>query len=340
MFESQPLPSIPSHFAPSSSFYEAYTKCLDYELSATNVLGNALEFTHLHAARLLGYLVLHAPTDNGRSNLCSDIISRLDKAALFEFAMQYNNHLIRVFQRISGATPPPSPNPSRPCYVLPEVLPHLLTDPASYARSRLLTLIRDGYRSQVTRRYKAAAEEYEVNPEVGAAITEACHIIPKFKSTFEIAGGGLVQPEVGQALGAWVIQRFGGVSIAEELLGQAAHRLENILTLDLNLHASFAALAVWFESTSVPNQYRVEAAHPGFLLDMNRLVTFTSTDTSLPLPCPRYLALHAACAKASHLSGVRVLNIRISLNVDSTRAMASGGGSADLLAAALSRIVY
>ncbi|RDB27062.1 hypothetical protein Hypma_005162 [Hypsizygus marmoreus] len=339
MFEPQPLPSIPSNYAPATSLHDAYTRCLDYELAATNFPDNAFEITHLHAARLLGYLVLHAPTDNGRSNLCSEIIYCFDHAALFELGMQYNNRLIRVFQRISDPTPPPSPSPSRPFYVHAEVLPQLLTDPPSYTRSRKLTLIRDGYRSQVTGTYEAGAQEYgaiPVIPWAGLTMTEACHIIPEFKSTFEIAGGGLVQPESK----AGVIEHYGDVSITQELLGQAAHRLENILTLDANLHASFTGLSVWFELTSVPNQYRVEAAHPGFLLGIDRLVTFTSADTRLPLPSPRYLALHAACAKAAHLSGVRVVNYKISSNIHSSRTMANGGESAELLAAALSRVVF
>lgn len=36
-------------------------------------------------------------------------------------------------------------------------------------------------------------------------------------------------------------------------------------------------------------------------------VTFKSADPRLPLPNPDYLAIHAACARVSHLSGASAL---------------------------------
>lgn len=52
------------------------------------------------------------------------------------------------------------------------------------------------------------------------------------------------------ATSAWaVIERFGNVSIISELNGVAIHRLENIMTMDITLHALFDKLCIWFEET-------------------------------------------------------------------------------------------
>ena len=46
-----------------------------------------------------------------------------------------------------------------------------------------------------------------------------------------------------------MMDRFGYKKILEELNGLNIHRLENILTLDINVHTGFDALEIWFEST-------------------------------------------------------------------------------------------
>jgi hypothetical protein len=45
------------------------------------------------------------------------------------------------------------------------------------------------------------------------------------------------------------MDRFGYKKIFEELNGRNIHRSENIFTLDINVHAGFDALEIWFEST-------------------------------------------------------------------------------------------
>jgi len=46
---------------------------------------------------------------------------------------------------------------------------------------------------------------------------------------------------------SWIV--IGYKKILEELNGRNIHRLENILILDINVHAEFEALEIWFEST-------------------------------------------------------------------------------------------
>jgi hypothetical protein len=44
-----------------------------------------------------------------------------------------------------------------------------------------------------------------------------------------------------------LLHRFGRINVAEELNGPRVHRLENILTLDLNYFFWFHELAIWLE---------------------------------------------------------------------------------------------
>ena len=54
------------------------------------------------------------------------------------------------------------------------------------------------------------------------------------------------------AASVWaVIERFGGLLITDELNGADIRRLENIITMDVNLHTKFDRLAILLEADSV-----------------------------------------------------------------------------------------
>jgi hypothetical protein len=46
-----------------------------------------------------------------------------------------------------------------------------------------------------------------------------------------------------------VMSRMGNFDVLEELNGTKVHRLENILTLQLDVHQFFDGLVLWFEPT-------------------------------------------------------------------------------------------
>ena len=158
------------------------------------------------------------------------------------------------------------------------------------------------------------------------------------------------------AASAWaVIMQMGAVLFPDELNGADIHRLENILTMEEGLHSLFDKLGLWLEATvclnlllrcyhrsrqtykNVPDQYTLHAAHPGILNHLPEVVTFT-TSTNLPLPDPKYLAIHAACAKVAHLSAAAEYIDTVHRDVASTLVLARDGSSARVLEAALSRI--
>ena len=54
------------------------------------------------------------------------------------------------------------------------------------------------------------------------------------------------------AASVWaVIDHFGGILITEELNGPNIHRLENVLTMGIDLHTRFDNLLIWLEEDSV-----------------------------------------------------------------------------------------
>jgi len=48
------------------------------------------------------------------------------------------------------------------------------------------------------------------------------------------------------AVTAWTImERFGGVKVKDELNGNRIHRLENIITMNSDIHTHFDDLLIW-----------------------------------------------------------------------------------------------
>ncbi|EUC53633.1 hypothetical protein RSOL_014540 [Rhizoctonia solani AG-3 Rhs1AP] len=66
-------------------------------------------------------------------------------------------------------------------------------------------------------------------------------------------------------------------------------------------------LDIWLEPVEgEDNVYNVGRLNPAFYPEVPPTVTLT-TNHHMVLPDPRYLALHAACAKVLHLSGAAEL---------------------------------
>jgi hypothetical protein len=95
----RPLPLNPYDANAQASWYHAYSICLQIEGSSTNADTTV-------NARLLGYLILEAPVDEGRHYLCAEILEcSNDDAAFHKLATMYRNHFLRFcklrFLRIS-----------------------------------------------------------------------------------------------------------------------------------------------------------------------------------------------------------------------------------------------
>jgi len=152
-----------------------------------------------------------------------------------------------------------------------------------------------------------------------------------------------------------VLDRF-GYKIFDELNGPGIHRLQNVLTMDKNVHTYFDRLKVWFEPVGfvsnspfhvnhgfdhdfqdTPNTYRLCATYPHYIKrSWNTTVTFTTPDPEkLPLPSPEYLGLHAACCRVANLSGAGEHIDRILREMEDIQVLSQDGTSAEVLQYAL-----
>ena len=74
-------------------------------------------------------------------------------------------------------------------------------------------------------------------------------------------------------------------------------------------------------------------------LELPETVTFTTTDTQLPVPSPYYLELHALCCEVTHLSGAGEFVDRVEHELKGMQVLANDGSSAELLSFALSCVL-
>ena len=159
------LPSVVhTQFQPSSEHYDAYVRCYNFEL-ITPIDAPAGYFSERVAARLLGYLLIHAPTSDGQDALAREITSCTDNVALFELAKLYMNDFIRCcelsfhpstdffFSHSSlvkranlGATPNPSHHPSRPSFDNMQEMVGYLLEEAPKGHQTTKALVSEGFK--------------------------------------------------------------------------------------------------------------------------------------------------------------------------------------------------
>lgn len=76
------------------------------------------------------------------------------------------------------------------------------------------------------------------------------------------------------------------------------------------------------------NQYRLCTVQPRAITGLSPILTFTTPDASrYPVPDPRYLAIHAACAKVVHYSGAGDYIEKILCDIEEMGVLANNGCS-------------
>jgi hypothetical protein len=90
----QPLPLNP--YVTGSPEFTAYANCANLETNAFNLPVPDHGPTPLVCARLLGYMILHAPTHAGRSSISIEIVScNNNPGRLLELASFYFDRFVR-----------------------------------------------------------------------------------------------------------------------------------------------------------------------------------------------------------------------------------------------------
>jgi len=149
---------------------------------------------------------------------------------------------------------------------------------------------------------------------------------------------------------------FSGIP-SEDLNGESINRLENVMTLSVDVQKSFGDMDIWLEPIDASlfplsrltqevtksntqgylNSYRFRKSYPlAENISDGSVITFTSANPDLPLPDRRYLGLHAACAKIAHASGAAEAINWYMRDLENTNVLAEDGSSTKTLEHALS----
>ncbi|KAG8894538.1 hypothetical protein FRC00_008795 [Tulasnella sp. 408] len=303
--------------------------------------------------RILGYMMLEAPTSVGCDNVQKEIALCETDEALRNLAQLYAAYFLRLSKKAKGHTPGSSSHSSRPSFDDTKEAIMLLMEEAQKSNSVLkrLALERDNYRCVVTGAYDLAIfrEQHDTNPTLeqptAIRITQTAHIFPDSLNQNLVGSGDLLGKKAVYSAPAWaVVERFGLINVlTESLNGPSIHRVENVLTMSLDVRELFGTLQLWFEATDVPNTYKLCSTDDIIFTLFNppipRQVTLESTNSSIPLPNSDYLKIHGACAKVAHLSGATEYLKAILNEWEERPVLASDGGSADMLSFLLARVL-
>ncbi|KAJ8456848.1 hypothetical protein ONZ45_g18556 [Pleurotus djamor] len=262
-------------------FVAAYRACKELEEAGEQTDSP----TQVVRARMLGYLLINIPSVGAQDKLVKainetpnvDTLNRLGDTIIRFFVLNF-----RTSQQSSSIAS---------------------EDTDSDNDADNLALRRDRNRCILTGRFDLSAPTYPEDVLFRPVETMCAFIIPKATigsldpsldptSAFDY-------PQIVKEIMRTFIQDATGTEAMD------VNSLQNIMTLQYDPYHLFNSLDLWFEQTSEANVYHIETT-PTFLAYRQPKVRL-STITTLPLPSPTLLALHAACAKVAHLSGAAQL---------------------------------
>ncbi|KZP12564.1 hypothetical protein FIBSPDRAFT_921823 [Athelia psychrophila] len=303
-------------------------------------------------ARLLGYLVLESPGDEGRDYITDEIIRcDSDNDRMNCLAKLYQDHLLRLFRQNKGHTPTttPSYDPSLPSVEEEKFLYSSAVEPApnDHTQAKKAALRRDDYRCVVTGALDcdyieclSPTDQAALPITVTIRLTNACHIFPPFTNV-DIEPEEEGHPTTHYAGTVWgIVNHFGGVWIENELNGNQLHRLSNVMTMTTDLRTWFDELRLWFEEVpNTPATYTVGATRLGYLMGVLPVVTFSTMDPALALPDKRYLKLHAVVCRVAWMSGATKHMDKYDAEHEGETVLAHDGSSAEFLTTKLQRVL-
>ncbi|SJL08963.1 uncharacterized protein ARMOST_12339 [Armillaria ostoyae] len=258
---------------------------------------------------ILGALLLHAPSKVGQRNVATDILSSVNDAAIKALADLYLCGLLAPMRACKGNTPMIGEPPSVSSFQ-EEIS---LIDTAEREQSTLKELAhaRDDSRCVITNSLddevklsrKNKGEVISMQDQRTSMYTTTAHILP-----FSLAPNSEKAADIRKSSKTFeLIERFSGFKIIDRVTGIDINRIDNVMTITLGAHKALGALHIWLEAVRgrantyvLRNPGEVEA---GTLID-GKEITLVASDPRFALPNPKFLAIHAACAKIYHASGM------------------------------------
>ncbi|KAG8731313.1 hypothetical protein FRC11_004537, partial [Ceratobasidium sp. 423] len=175
----------------------------------------------------------------------------------------------------------------------------------SHAEVKQQALIRDNYRCMLSGAIDTVSVESlpwlmdkVMNSRQPLVMsTHCCHILP------QCAGHSPTEESRDPTTFGTLAQLFGSLS-DHEPFGPETDDLRNIMTLSIEVHHSFSNLDIWLKPVEgAKNRYHIRRREFYIEQDLPLMITFSNGSTGLPLPDPRYLAIHAACARVAQSTG-------------------------------------
>ncbi|EUC62641.1 hypothetical protein RSOL_424570 [Rhizoctonia solani AG-3 Rhs1AP] len=317
-----PLPPLDGHFENDQIAHSAYQRTL------------RLENQNVVWIRILGYMLIYAPHENGRLEIARDIHSCATDQDVLELGCSIFMYFVQYFKLVDTCTPgPPSPPSSDPLQGQTSNL--IFATPATYSEAKANALVRDNYRCMLTG--KVDTHTYTYSPRLREQLgnspppdvddTECWHIIP------HCAPNCIHDSEKKTTCAATfnLLERFGNINHLQLSQG-GPHHWTNVMTVQLGLRQNFNLLHIWLDPVEgMEDTYAIGRRYPGLRPDLPQAITFTTSNPALPLPDRRYLALHAACARVAHLSGATETIGSISNEMEHRGVLSEDGSSAVLL---------
>ncbi|KAI5992157.1 hypothetical protein EDD15DRAFT_2168442 [Pisolithus albus] len=323
----------------------AYNVCLGLESWVQREAGfrGKQKDEALIKCRILGYLFHHFPSYDIGPFVREVVTMGGRHEALLDLGELFYVYFIKLFMFNKGDTPEPSSHPSRQSVddLVAKIKDEFEDAPQNHSTARRKV---HGFQCVVTKAYdreimyENKAVRQAVYGGAGVELTHCAHIIPESINSDMTSG----LKKVGSLLlmnfaNAWtVLDFFGHGELLQNLHDASIHRLDNVMTMAVDVHLDFDRLRIYFTATKVPNRYKLEAIDPMFLFRRPEYVTFSTPDAEkYPLPNPNYLAIHAACAKVAHLSGAAEHIEEVLRRMEDTVFLAEDGGSSEVLYTAI-----
>lgn len=322
----KPLPqSLPARFRADMDTIDAYNVCLRYE---RQLVGNTRHSVAQHDryrenlmhCRLVGYALIHCPTETGRRTMIDDINLCPGLPAFLNIGHIYAKFFVRIFRPDKGRIPEPPPrHPSDSFEQLRTTIYDQLRPSSRENRSvRKKALIRDRNKCAITGRFDTdyvknnpASRQTvprEIRKHMGdvTVYTACAHIIPvSVNENIDSATKRRIYAST-----FWtVVHRLGFPDLRGKLNGTRINRLYNVITMRDFYHEEYDAMRLWFDPGDRANHYRV-IIHPDVSYEPNdipgdRYVTFrTDNPQTHALPCPDALKVHAFCCQLASSVGI------------------------------------
>lgn len=316
----EPLPDNVFSHQTHPSWHDAYARCTRLFFWAVGRQPPPGAASYDMCSRVLGHLVLEAPTERGRDWVCKRILSCPDEHALALLAQKYIFIFIGAFKASAGQSfssgwgssslsTPGGFGGGAATGGLGEGGAHV-----DYQEKRIFVLERDAYKCSITGTSGA-------DPASGALLD--------------------VTPIIPPSIDIRTLSRYAGLPSDDPLCEPTLrfYRLENMLTLDDDASDAFRSLNVWLEETGRNGEYQIVTWQSSTVPESPRYTTtFTTTDLKTrPIPSTHYLRLHAACARVAHKSGAATYIEDLAKDIARLTVLAEDGSSAGVLAAALAR---